>query len=68
MDAFIERAFFSTLTNVNFDPESFLKLAVEAGEMNIRTMQLLKKAHIETFGEPVPTKVKTGTVKGHEFS
>jgi hydroxylamine reductase len=65
VDAFIERAFFSTLTNVNFDPESFLKLAVEAGEMNIKTMQLLKKAHIETFGEPVPTKVKTGTVKGH---
>lgn len=65
VDAFIERGFFSTLTNVNFDPESFLKLAVEAGEMNIRTMQLLKKAHIETFGEPVPTKVKTGTVKGH---
>lgn len=65
VDAFIERGFFSTLTNVNFDPESFLKLAVEAGEMNIRTMQLLKKAHIDTFGEPVPTKVKTGTVKGH---
>lgn len=65
VDAFIERAFFSTLTNVNFDPESFLKLAVEAGQMNIKTMQLLKKAHIETFGEPVPTKVKTGTVKGH---
>lgn len=65
VDAFIERAFFSTLTNVNFDPESFLKLAVEAGQMNIKTMQLLKRAHIETFGEPVPTKVKTGTVKGH---
>ncbi|VVB62661.1 Hydroxylamine reductase [uncultured archaeon] len=65
VDAFIERGFFSTLTNVNFDPQSFLNLAVEAGEMNIKTMQLLKKAHIETFGEPVPTKVKTGTVKGH---
>ena len=32
--------------------------------MNIRTMQLLKKAHIETYGEPEPTKVQTGTVKG----
>jgi hydroxylamine reductase len=64
-DAFIERAFFSTLTNVNFDPAEFLNLAVEAGEMNIRTMKLLKKAHIETFGEPQPTKVRTGTVKGH---
>jgi hydroxylamine reductase len=65
IDAFIERGFFSTLTNVNFDPEEFLRLAVRAGEMNIKTMQLLKKAHIETFGEPEPTEVNTGTVKGH---
>jgi hydroxylamine reductase len=65
IDAFIERGFFSTLTNVNFDPEEFLRLAVRAGEMNIKTMQLLKKAHIETFGEPAPTRVRTGTVKGH---
>jgi hydroxylamine reductase len=65
VDAFIERGFFSTLTNVNFDPEEFLNLAVKAGEMNIRTMKLLKQAHIEKFGEPTPTKVRTGTVKGH---
>ena len=65
VDAFIERGFFSTLTNVNFDPEEFLRLAVQAGEMNIRTMKMLKKAHIETFGEPTPVQVKTGTVKGH---
>lgn len=65
VDAFIERAFFSTLTNVNFDPQEYINLALKAGEMNIRTMQLLKKAHIEKFGEPQPTKVRTGTVKGH---
>jgi hydroxylamine reductase len=65
VDAFIERAFFSTLTNVNFDPQEYINLALKAGEMNIRTMQLLKKAHIEKFGEPQPTKVETGTVKGH---
>ena len=65
VDAFIERGFFSTLTNVNFDPAEFLNLAVKAGEMNIRTMKLLKQAHIERFGEPTPTKVRTGTVKGH---
>lgn len=65
VDAFLEKAFFSTLTNVNFDPESFIKLALEAGEMNIRTMKLLKKAHIETYWEPVPTQVRTGPVKGH---
>jgi hydroxylamine reductase len=65
VDAFIEKGFCSTLTNVNFDPGEFLNLAVKAGEMNIRTMKLLKQAHIERFGEPTPTKVRTGTVKGH---
>jgi hydroxylamine reductase len=65
VDAFIERGFFSTLTNVNFDAQQFLNLAVQAGRMNIKTMHLLKKAHIETFGEPTPVQVKTGTVKGH---
>ncbi len=65
VDAFIERAFYSTLTNVNFDAEDLVKLALEAGEMNIKTMQLLKKAHIETYGEPVPTEVPTGSMKGH---
>ena len=64
IDAFLERAFYSTFTNVNFDAEEFVKLAVEAGEMNVKTMKLLKKAHINTYGEPEPTKVRTGTVKG----
>ncbi len=65
VDAFIEKGFFSTLTNVNFDPQQFLELAVEAGKMNIKAMRLLKKAHIDSFEEPVPVQVKTGTVKGH---
>lgn len=64
VDAFLESAFYSTLTNVNFDPEKFVSLALEAGKMNIKTMKLLKTAHIEKYGEPVPTKVRTGTVKG----
>jgi len=65
IDAFLERAFYATFTNVNFDAEDFVALAIEAGEMNLRTMRLLKKAHIEAFGEPVPTDVQTGTVEGH---
>jgi len=64
IDAFLERAFYATFTNVNFDPQDFVRLAIEAGEMNLRTMRLLKKAHLETYGEPVPTEVQTGTVKG----
>lgn len=65
IDAFLERAFYATFTNINFDAGSFVQLAVEAGEMNLKTMRLLKEAHIKTYGEPEPTKVRTGTVKGH---
>ncbi len=62
---FLSEALYSTLTNVNFDAESFVKLALKAGEINLRVMKLLKKAHIESFGEPQPTDVETGTRKGH---
>jgi hydroxylamine reductase len=65
IDAFLERAFYASFTNVNFDAEDLVRFAVEAGEMNLRTMRMLKKAHIAAYGEPVPTKVPTGTAKGH---
>ncbi|MCX7703324.1 MAG: hydroxylamine reductase [Planctomycetota bacterium] len=61
---YVRRALYATFTNVNFDPDDLFNMALEAGKMNIKTMALLKKAHIEKYGEPQPTKVKTGTVKG----
>ena len=64
VDEFLERGFYSTLTNVNFDAGEFVNLAKESGMMNIKAMQLLKKAHIETYGEPTPTEVKVGSIKG----
>ncbi|MCK4307383.1 hydroxylamine reductase [candidate division WOR-3 bacterium] len=64
IDAFLEKAFYTTFTNVNFDAESLVQLALEAGKMNLKTMELLNKAHIKTYGEPEPTKVQTGTAKG----
>lgn len=63
--AFFSKGLYSTLTNVNFDAESYVQLSLEAGMMNYKVMQLLKKAHIETYGEPTPTQVETGTKKGH---
>lgn len=64
VDAFMERGFYSTLTNVNIDVPELINLALEAGKMNIKTMRLLKTALIETYGEPTPVQVPTGTVKG----
>ncbi|ABS61149.1 hydroxylamine reductase [Fervidobacterium nodosum] len=63
--AYLGEGLYSTLTNVNFDGEDFVKKALEAGMMNFKVMQLLKKAHIETYGEPIPTEVETGTKEGH---
>ncbi|MEW5748584.1 MAG: hydroxylamine reductase [Candidatus Thermoplasmatota archaeon] len=64
LDAFVERSLYTTLTNVNFDAKSLIDLGLESGMANIGAMRLLKKAHIETYGEPEPTRVRTGTVAG----
>lgn len=74
VDEFIEKAFYSTFTNVNFDGDSFIEMALEGGERVLDTMTLLKQALTETFGRPQPTEVETGTkagkaiiVTGHGF-
>lgn len=64
IDAFMERANYAMLTNVDFDTEDFVNLALEAGRMTIKAMRLLKDAHVNAYGEPVPTQVRTGTVEG----
>ncbi len=64
VDAFMHEALFSTLTNVNFDLQRWVKLVLKCGEMNLKTMALLDRAHTEKFGEPQPTAVSTGTKAG----
>jgi hydroxylamine reductase len=64
VDAFMHKAMFKTLTNVDFSLEDHLETVLEAGMMNYRIMQLLDEANTEHFGAPVPTAVRTGTVKG----
>jgi hydroxylamine reductase len=65
IDAFIEKGLYTTLTNVNFDVQSHIDLALEAGQANIKAMAGLKKAHIDNYGEPVPVEVEKGASKGH---
>jgi len=64
LERFVAKSLYSTLTNVNFDAGRFIQAGMDAGKINIGVMRLLKKAHTETFGEPEPTQVKTGTRKG----
>ncbi len=64
VNAFIEKALFATMTNVNFDMESHLELVLECGKMNFRVMEMLDEGHIEKFGKPSPVTVQEGTQKG----
>ena len=52
VNAFVEDALFSTLTNVNFDMGSLLELCLECGKQNYRTMEMLDQGHVERFGNP----------------
>lgn len=64
IDEFLTKGLYSTLTNVNFDIEDLIGLGLKAGETNLKVMKMLKEAHIENFGEPVPTEVKVGAQEG----
>jgi hydroxylamine reductase len=64
VDAFMHEAMFSTLTNVDFDLDRYLELVLKAGEMNLRTMEMLNNAHTSRFGNPTPTIVARGTRAG----
>lgn len=65
VNKFITKALYSTLTNVNFDIQSFIEMALEAGQINIKVMDGLKQAHRENYGEPEPKEVPKGASKGH---
>lgn len=64
VSAAMEEALFSTLTNVNFDLESLLEIALGVGAANLRVMELLDAGHVERFGKPTPTPVREGTKAG----
>ncbi|MFH0911790.1 MAG: hydroxylamine reductase [Planctomycetota bacterium] len=64
VDSFFAEALYATLTNSNFDTDYFIDLNLRAGGVALKAMEMLKKVHLETYGVPVPTKVRTGTVAG----
>jgi hydroxylamine reductase len=74
VDAFVEEALFSTVTNVNFDMDSLFELVLECGHKNLRVMEMLDAGHVKRFGAPSPTTVYEGTragpgilVSGHDM-
>ncbi|MFH1616823.1 MAG: hydroxylamine reductase [Planctomycetota bacterium] len=64
VDAFMDEALFSTLTNVDFDPGRYLGLVLKAGQMNLKIIQILNDAHTAAFGNPTPVIIPGGTKQG----
>ncbi|MCM8796946.1 MAG: hydroxylamine reductase [Candidatus Omnitrophica bacterium] len=64
IDGFMHEALFKTVTNVSFDLDQHLDMVLRCGYINLKVMELLDKAHTETFGNPIPTAVDTGTRSG----
>ncbi len=64
VNAFVEDALFSTMTNVNFDIGAGLELVLECGKQNLRVMEMLDEGHTERFGAPAPAAVQEGTQAG----
>lgn len=53
-----------TLTQPSPTAEQLLATALAVGELNYRVMEILDKAHTETFGHPQPSKVRLHARKG----
>ncbi len=44
--------------------ETLIALNLKCGEVNLKVMELLDKAHTDTYGHPVPTPVRVEPVRG----
>ncbi len=60
---FVHEGLASTLRN-DLSLDDWVGLVLKAGEINLRTMELLDAANTGTYGHPVPTKVPLGAKAG----
>ncbi len=61
--AFVHEALGATLDKT-LDLNAWVAMALKAGEINLKTMELLDEANTGTYGHPVPTKVPLGHKAG----
>ncbi len=63
IDAFIHEAMAKTL-DPSLTADDYVNLVMKAGEINLRTMELLYEANSGAYGTPTPTQVPLGPKKG----
>ena len=64
VDAITHEALYSTLTNVNFNLEETINMAMKVGTATVKVMDLLDKAHLDNLGIPAPVTVTSDKVEG----
>ncbi|MTI96413.1 MAG: hydroxylamine reductase [Firmicutes bacterium] len=65
VDQIVNEALYMTLTNVNFNLEEHIAMALKVGTGTVRIMELLDKAHTQRLGVPKPVTVSSDKVEGH---
>ena len=64
VDGITHEALYFTLTNVNFNLDEHLQMAMKVGKAAIKVMELLDRAHTERFGIPQPITVSQNKIEG----
>ncbi|MCG8401664.1 MAG: hydroxylamine reductase, partial [Firmicutes bacterium] len=64
VDAITHEALFSTLTNVNFNLQENIGMALKVGQATVKVMELLDKAHTDKLGLPEPVNVSQNKIEG----
>ncbi|MDN5331387.1 MAG: hydroxylamine reductase [Tepidanaerobacteraceae bacterium] len=65
VDATVQEALYMTLTNVNFNLQEHIDMAMKVGRATVKVMELLDKAHTSKFGIPEPVEVPQDKIEGH---
>ncbi|QCX34811.1 hydroxylamine reductase [Caloramator sp. E03] len=65
VDAITHEALYTTLTNVNFNLEDHINMALKVGKATVKVMELLDKAHTDKLGIPTPVVVSEDKVEGN---
>jgi len=64
VDKITHEALYFTLTNVNFNLDEHIKMALNVGSATVKVMDLLDKAHTDRLGIPQPIQVSNDKVEG----
>lgn len=60
-----QEALYTTLTNVNFNLEQTIGMALKVGSATVKIMDVLDQAHTKKLGIPQPVTVSQNKIEGH---